>query len=215
MSGPFPEKTGTPKYDLTIIVPVYCEEKTLDKLLNKLAGLPIAKQIVVVNDGSTDGSGSILDQIAASLPSIEIIHLHWNRGKGHAVRAALPAVRGKYVVVQDADLEYDPEDIVRMLERAQKLGNSAIFGSRYLDRRNADRSSFRQGVRLLTWAARWIYGLRLTDLMTCYKMIPAEALHRMELRCERFEFCAEVAAKASRMHLEIIELPIRYTRRMR
>lgn len=139
-----------------------------------------------------------------------------NRGKGAAVRTGLQEARGIYTIIQDADLEYSPEDFPCLLDPLLKGDADVVFGSRYLRFDGGRCHNARMldlGVFLLNFILRVLYGVRVTDVATCYKVTSTDNLRAMDLRSERFEFCAEVAAKASRMQLRILEVPIRYNPR--
>jgi dolichol-phosphate mannosyltransferase len=197
---------------LTVIVPAYNEEGTIDDLLRCVVAAPYDKQIVVVDDGSTDATAEIGACWAKEDSRCELVRQHGNRGKGAAIRAGLAQARGQYTIIQDADLEYDPADYPRLLEPLLAGTADIVYGSRYLAPciEGKQPLTFRWGVSALNLAVRALYGARLTDEATCYKVFPTALLRAMDLRCERFEFCPEVTAKACRMGLKILEVPITY-----
>jgi glycosyltransferase involved in cell wall biosynthesis len=199
---------------LTVIVPVFNEARTIDELLRRVLAAPFDKQVVVVDDGSTDGTRRRLNRWEGS-PQLTVAYHARNRGKGAAVRTGLRNARGLFTLVQDADLEYDPRDYGSVLSPLVEGQAKVVYGSRYLgpNTRTDAQWRFRCGVTLLNYLVRLLYGVRLTDEATCYKAFPTDILRRMELRCERFEFCPEVTAKACRMGLAIQEVPIRYSPR--
>ncbi len=197
---------------LSVIVPVYNEVATVALLLERVMAVPHPKQVILVDDGSTDGSTDFLKSWANHPDVILFQHPH-NRGKGAAIRTALAHAGGRFVLVQDADLEYDPCDYPRLLEPLLQGQADVVYGSRYLRPSSSTRSCgrfFRYGVALLNLAVRLLYGVRLTDEATCFKVFPTEVLRGMDLQCERFEFCPEVTAKTCRLGLTIIEVPIGY-----
>lgn len=199
---------------LTVIIPVYNEAGTIGELLLRVLAAPYAKQIIVVDDGSTDGTAAVLD-MWRSHPSVRI-HTHTaNRGKGQAIRTGIADATGRFTIIQDADLEYDPQDYAKLIEPLRTGQAQVIYGSRYLGQPIGRRGGFvfRLGVAVLNLAVRLLYGARLTDEATCYKAMPTALLRLMDLRCERFEFCPEVTAKACRMGLRIREVPISYNAR--
>lgn len=210
-SQPRPQQTL-----LTIIIPVYNEEPTVERILQRLLHAPYPDQeIIIVNDGSDDGTAAILERWIDH-PSILVLRHARNLGKGAAIRTGLAHAHGRFTLVQDADLEYDPCDYPRLLEPLLHGQADVVYGSRYLrpapNRRSCWRL-FRYGVALINFTVRLLYGVRLTDEATCYKVFPTDVLRAMDLQCQRFEFCPEVTAKACRMGLTIAEVPIRYTPR--
>ena len=200
---------------LSVIIPVYNEAATVARLVDRVLAVPCPKQLILVDDGSTDGSAAILKTWADHPDVILLRHSH-NRGKGAAIRTGLAHARGRFTLVQDADLEFDPCDYPRLLGPLLQGQADIVYGSRYLrplpGRRSCGRL-FRYGVALLNLAVRLLYGVRLTDEATCYKVFPTDVLRAMDLQCERFEFCPEVTAKACRIGSIIAEVPIRYTPR--
>jgi glycosyltransferase involved in cell wall biosynthesis len=146
-------------------------------------------------------------------PRVEFLRHPYNRGKGAAIRTALDHARGRFVIIQDADLEYDPQDYPCLIEPLLRGQAEVVYGSRYLQRDKAGRRPmrlFRFGVSLLNLCVRLIYGVRLTDEATCYKAFPTSLLRRLDLQCQRFEFCPEVTAKICRLGWKILEVPIHY-----
>jgi glycosyltransferase involved in cell wall biosynthesis len=170
------------------------------------------KHIIVVDDGSSDQTSRILEAWQGH-PQVQLVRHSQNRGKGAAIRTGLENARGRFTIIQDADLEYDPQDYSRLLEPLLTGKADVVYGSRYL-RKNASFhppwSLFRLGVVFLNLCVRIWYGVRLTDEATCYKVFPTSLLRSLDLRCERFEFCPEVTAKVCRLGLTIVEVPIHY-----
>ncbi|MBD3163276.1 MAG: glycosyltransferase [Candidatus Eisenbacteria bacterium] len=196
---------------LSILVPVYNEERTVARLLDRVleVDLPAEREVIVVDDASTDSTPEVLERYR---DRVRLLRHPANRGKGAALRTALAEATGDYVIPQDADLEYEPADIARLLERAQRTGARIVYGSRRLQRDNRQYSAFTfyLGGILVTWIGNLLFRLRLTDEPTCYKLVDRALIRRMDLQCERFEFCAEVTAKAARMGVEIVEIPVLY-----
>lgn len=200
---------------LSVIVPVYNEVATVARLLDRVRAVPYPKQLILVDDGSTDGSTELLKKWADH-PDVILLHHPQNRGKGAAIRTGLVHASGRFTLVQDADLEYDPCDYPRLLKPLLQGQADIVYGSRYLRPSPNSRPCprlFRYGVAVLNVAVRLLYGVRLTDEATCYKVFPTDLLRAMDLQCERFEFCPEVTAKACRMGLTIAEVSVRYTPR--
>ena len=200
---------------LTVIVPVYNEVRTIKELLRRVLAAPYGKQVVVVDDGSTDGTVEALEKWEGH-SEVELLQHSKNRGKGAAIRTGLEHAQARFTIIQDGDLEYDPEDYRRLVEPLLSGEAQVVYGSRYLRRKGEPRRRwrlFRCGVAVLNVCVRLLYGARLTDEATCYKAFPTALLRAMDLECERFEFCPEVTAKASRLGLKIQEVPISYDAR--
>ncbi|MBI4602923.1 MAG: glycosyltransferase family 2 protein [Planctomycetes bacterium] len=209
------KRTGESRL-LSVIVPAYNEARTLGTLLQRLRGLPVPQlEVLVVDDGSDDGTLAIAQGFAAADPRVRVLRHPCNRGKGAAIRTALRAVRGGIAVVQDADLENDPSDLLRMLRLFDRPGVSAVYGSRWLDPHGHAFSASCLAAALLSWLANVLYGCRLTDLPTCYKMFRTDLLRVLALESEGFDFCPEVTAKALLAGHEIHEVPISYRPRTR
>jgi cellulose synthase/poly-beta-1,6-N-acetylglucosamine synthase-like glycosyltransferase len=200
---------------LTVIVPVFNEAATIAELLRRVLAAPYGKQVIVVDDGSSDGTAEVLEAWRGH-PEVELLAHSGNRGKGAAIRTALEYARGRFTIIQDADLEYDPQDYPLLVEPLLSGEAQVVYGSRNLDRRLSHGrpwSLFAIGVRVLNVCLRWLYGVRLTDEATCYKAFSTATLKAMGLQCERFEFCPEVTAKACRLGLKTLEVPIHYAPR--
>jgi glycosyltransferase involved in cell wall biosynthesis len=181
--------------------------------MDKLWALPISKEIIAVDDASSDRSTAILQNLRDQGRIVFLCH-PVNMGKGAAIRTGLAMAQGEYTIVQDADLEYDPNDIIRMLEAARAHNAEAVFGSRIKSPESG--ISYRRyywGGRLLTSLANFLYGVDLTDESTCYKMVRTDLMKSLGLTCRRFEFCPELIAKLGKRKIKIIEIPIRYTPR--
>lgn len=200
---------------LTVIVPVYNEAQTIKEILRRVLAAPYAKEVVVVDDGSSDGTVEILEAWEGH-PHVGLLQHSKNRGKGAAIRTGLEHARGRFVIIQDGDLEYDPQDYPLLIEPLLSGEARVVYGSRYLRRAEGPRQPwrlFRLGVSVLNVCVRLLYRTRVTDEATCYKAFPVDVLRGMDLQCERFEFCPEVTAKACRMGLKILEVPISYNAR--
>lgn len=198
-----------------MLVPVYNEHATLEALLGRVLAVPIDKEVIVVDDGSGDGTREVLAGLAARWP-IRALYHERNRGKGYAIRTALAEAKGEIVIIQDADLEYDPEEYPRLVAPIVRGETNVVYGSRYLGRDNAlPLTHFKVAVLLLNAIANVLYGTRLTDEATCYKVFRTSLLKSLPLRCERFEFCPEVTARVARRGERILELPIHYHYRTR
>ncbi len=201
---------------LSIIIPVYNEKNTISGILKKieevnLEDFKFKKEIVIVDDGSTDGTRDILNKLERSY---KIIYHSGNKGKGAAIRTALEQISGEYVIIQDADLEYDPEDYKKLLECALENNANVVYGSRRLNFHNRPSSiSYYLGGIFLTLATRILYGIEVTDESSCYKLFKIETIKAIPLKCKRFEFCPEVTAKIAKKGIKIYEVPINYYHR--
>jgi len=197
--------------DITAIVPALNEEATIGEVVERLLALPTSTQVIVVNDGSTDRTADVL---ACFSGEIDVITNTSPQGKGFAIRQALEITRGKVVVIQDADLEYIPEELPSLVQPILAGEAHVVYGTRFWRGLPKDMALPNKIVnRLLVWAVRLLYGGKITDEATCYKALRTELLKNMELSCTRFEFCPEVTAKAFRLGEKIVEVPIRYTPR--
>ena len=204
-------------HTLSIIIPAYNEEKTIAELLQRVLdadlGEGIDRELIVVNDCSTDSTGRIVQSFIAAHPQAPITYLvhDRNQGKGMAVRTGIQAVTGNYVVMQDADLELDPNDFARMLPHLLSGQYQVVYGSRFLAEENSHTYfSYQLGGKFLSVMTNLLYDQRITDEPTCYKMFDAGLLKSIPLDCKGFEFCPEVTAKVSRLSYKIKEVPIRY-----
>ena len=201
----------TISYQLSVLIPVYNEKRTVERLLRQVrTALPEA-QVIVVDDGSCDGSQEIVRSLEEDL-GIEIVLLANNSGKGAAVREALSHAQRDWVVIQDADLEYDPQDLLKMLATALAEPESVVYGSRYLNRAADCQASWLNvsAVKILALWAGLLYGRVLSDPHTCYKLLPTRVMQELNLQSRGFELCAEINGKLLRRRVPIIELPISY-----
>ena len=205
---------------LSVIIPFYNEQATLRTIVEQVLAVQLAgtaKQIILVDDGSTDGSSAIAKDLAHRHPeTIRCVAMSENLGKGAAVCRGLREVEGSLVVIQDADLEYDPADLRAIIEAFHDQDVKVVFGSRRLARKNVRGNvAYHWGGLLITGLTNVLYGSRLTDQATCYKSFRSEVLSDLCLCSTGFEFCAELTSKLLRLGHRIIEVPIRYTPRSR
>lgn len=195
---------------LSVILPVYNEEQTVRECIDRTLAVPVDLEVLVVNDGSTDGTATILNAMNGSDPRLRVIHAERNGGKGSAIRLGLQHVNGEIVIIQDADLEYDCREYKKMLAPFDDPATQAVYGSRFLGRIDRMRFINRVANRLFTWLTNLLYSGRITDEATCYKAFRAVLLKDIELNCRGFEFCPEVTAKVLRRGITIHEVPITY-----
>ena len=193
---------------ISVIMPVYNEEKTLMTILDRVQAVPLEKEIIIVDDFSIDGTRTLLKGIDSE--NISIFYHDRNGGKCTAVRTALRHVTGDIVIVQDGDLEYDPADYPKLVQPILEGKTDVVYGSRALAKSPISYRRYNWGAQFITWVANRLYGLNLTDLWTCYKVMRSDVMKRLDLQCRRFEFCPEVTAKLTRLGHHIIELPISY-----
>lgn len=204
-----PKGLTTP--EVTAIVPALDEENTIAEVVDRLLALPLDIQVIVVDDGSTDGTTAIL---AGYGERIEVLRNEARSGKGNAIRKALPHARGRVTVIQDADLEYAPEEIPKLVRPVLDGETNVAFGTRFAHGMPKGMAFPNKVVNvLLAWTVRVLFGKRVTDEATCYKAVRTDVLQAMELECCRFEFCPEVTAKALRRGEKIVEVPISYVPR--
>jgi len=194
---------------LSVIIPSYNEEKTLPIILQKVLAVSVVHEVIVVDDGSTDLTPRILDPFRDN-ERVKIIHCSNNFGKGAAIRRAIPEVTGDLVIIQDADLEHDPQDYLQMIARHEATSCPVVYGSRRISGGTPSLIRFHLARTVLSLLTNLLYRQRITDEPCCYKMFETELLKSIPLTCEGFEFCPEVTAKIGRRGIRIEELPIRY-----
>lgn len=195
----------------SIIIPVYNEEKTIERILEKVLASPIKKEVIIVNDGSTDKTKEVLENFKRK--EVKVIFHSKNLGKGSAIRTALEYVQGEIALVQDADLEYDPGDYQKLIKPILDKEVKVVYGSRWLRKKKVKPSIFYFGTQLLTWITNLLYGTKISDESCGYKVFDTRLLKSLSLESKRFEFCPEVTAKVAKKGIRIIEVPIHYTPR--
>jgi glycosyltransferase involved in cell wall biosynthesis len=193
---------------LSVIMPVYNERDTLTEILSRVEAVPVDKEIIIVDDGSTDGTRQILKDIKAE--NIKVIFHERNQGKGAAIKTGLREATGDVVIMQDADLEYDPMDYLKLIPLIQSGEAQVVFGSRTLGSKERSYHRYYWGGQFVTFVANLLYGLKITDEPTCYKMFRKEVMEQIKLDCIGFEFCPEVTAKVARLGYTIHEVPVSY-----
>jgi len=199
---------------LSVLVPAYNEGPTVGRVFERLATVPLKLEIVAVDDGSSDDTGRQLDSLAARGLIHRVVHHQRNRGKGAAIRTAIAAATGDVMVVQDADLEYDPAEFPQLIAPILDGRADAVYGSRFLG--GPHRVLFfwhSVGNTVLTLLSNMLTDLNLTDMETCYKMVRADLMKSLALRSDRFGFEPEVTARLAQAHSRIYEMPISYAGR--
>jgi len=203
--------------ELTIIIPVYNEKKTILKIINKIKNLKkLSKQIIVVDDYSIDGTREIL---LKNKNKIDLLLLHKkNQGKGAAIQTAQKHVKGKYVIIQDADLEYNPRDYFKLIKPIKEKKFMVVYGSRVLNKKRYGAKGFTSKARILgnhilTIFSNILNNQNLTDAHTCYKVFSSKVFNKIILKENGFEFCPEITTKVAKLNLKKEELPIFYISR--
>jgi glycosyltransferase involved in cell wall biosynthesis len=200
---------------LSVIVPVFNERNTVAEIIRRMRAvtLPVGMEleVVVVDDGSSDGTDKVLGALEDS--TVRVINHGGNLGKGAAIRTGLESVRGDLVLVQDADLEYDPEDWPRLIDPIVKGKAQVVYGSRFTGERKNMFPSHWLGNRFLTLVTNILYRTTLSDMETCYKLFDRRVLEGITIRSQRFEFEPEITAKVLRRGYRIYEVPISYAGR--
>lgn len=210
LSGGPDASVGIALPQLTVVIPAYNELATLSEIVERVCRLPISKQVIVVDDGSLDGTQQLIRDLADRFPIEPIFH-SINQGKGAAIQTGFAAARGEIVIVQDADLEYEPEQIMQVIAPIQAGEAEVVYGSRYLASDNHhDSWIHRLGNRFLTGLSNLASGQKLTDMETCYKAFRRELLQSIHIEQRRFGFEPEITAKLARRGVSIQEVPIRY-----
>jgi glycosyltransferase involved in cell wall biosynthesis len=202
---------------LTIIVPVFNEVRTVRAVIDRLLSidLPVAREIVVVDDGSTDGTGDVLRGVVGDGLPVTVLHAERNGGKGHAIRRGLAQARGSIVAIQDADLELDPAQIGSLVTPILRGETDVVYGSRFLHGYTGMPRVSAAANRLLTGVTNVLFGSSLTDMETCYKVLRIEVARGLRLSADRFDIEPEITARLLRRGHRIQEVPVRFDARTR
>jgi len=196
---------------LTVVIPVYNEKKTIRTIVERVQAVPIEKEIILVDDDSTDGARDILQQLESE--GIKVLYHEKNMGKGAALRTGFHHAAGDFVIVQDADLEYDPQEYPKLLEPILQGQADVVYGSRFSGQNRNMMSLHRLGNQFLTFVTNLLYRTSITDMETCYKVFKTPLIKNIKIECNRFNFEPEITAKILRRKLRIVEIPISYSGR--
>jgi glycosyltransferase involved in cell wall biosynthesis len=194
---------------LSVVMPVFNERQTIDEIIRRVLAIPARVQLIVVDDCSTDGTRDMLDRLQAELGFTLLLQPH-NQGKGAALRRGFEAVTGELVVIQDADLEYSPEELPQLIELICDGRADVVYGSRFLGRHRVFLFTHYLGNRVLTMLTNVLYNTMLTDMETCYKVMRTEVIRSMTLVSNGFGIEPELTAKIFRRRLRVYEVPISY-----
>jgi glycosyltransferase involved in cell wall biosynthesis len=193
---------------LSVVMPVYNERTTIDAIIRRVLAVPLRLQLIVVDDGSSDGTSEILDGLVREL-SFTLLR-QANAGKGAALRRGFAAVSGDIVVIQDTDLEYSPEEFPQLIDLIAKGRADVVYGSRFLGRHRAFMFAHYLGNKFVTLATNVLYNTMLTDMETCYKAMRVDVLRSMSLRSDGFGIEPEITAKIFKRGYRVYEVPITY-----
>jgi glycosyltransferase involved in cell wall biosynthesis len=198
---------------LSVIVPVFNERTTVAEVIRRIraVSLPVAVEVIVVDDGSSDGTDKVLAALGDS--TVRVINHGVNRGKGAAIRTGLESVRGDLVLIQDADLEYDPADWSKLLEPILRGKADVVYGSRFTGERKNMMPLHWMGNRFLSLVTNILYSSTLSDMETCYKLFDRKVLEGITIQSDKFDFEPEITAKVLRRGYRIYEVPISYAGR--
>lgn len=199
-----------PTPELTVLIPAFNEAPTIEETLKRIEAVPIDKEIIVVDDCSTDETAEIVGRFFQGKPNRTLLPQPENRGKGAALRAGIPHATGKIVIIQDADSEYDPQDYLKLVKPILNGETEIVYGSRILGKNPKSYRRYYWGGRLVTFVANLLYWAGITDEPTCYKVFKRELLQSLPLEEDGFGFCPEVTAQVCKLGHRILELPISY-----
>lgn len=206
------------KNKISVIIPTYNEQNTIKEILKKVKSIKLKKEIIVINDGSNDNTSKILKSLKNKYINI-LLNLKKNKGKGYAIRQGLKKASGEIIIIQDADLEYDPKDIVSLLHEIESKKCQVVYGSRVLSNPgNIKSQNFSHNLRILgniflTKLSNILNNQNLTDAHTCYKLFKSDLFKSIKLEESDFSFCPEITTKISLLNIDIFEIPINYNGR--
>lgn len=195
---------------LSVVVPVYNEAGTIERILRIIQSIPVSKEIIVIDDGSVDGTREVLKQKFSNDSAFHVIFHEKNYGKGRAIRTGIAAAAGDAVIIQDADLEYDPNDYIPLLAVLEREGSDVVYGSRFLGKKRVTAVWHQAVNQFLTQLTNLLFGSRLTDMETCYKLFRTDFLKSLPLKTDGFEIEVELTTSVLKKYKNITEIPISY-----
>ncbi len=199
---------------ISIVIPVYNEVKTIDEIIRRVQQVDLKKEVIIVDDGSIDGTCELLKEISQSQEDVRVIFHNYNQGKGSALRTGFATVTGDVIIIQDADLEYDPREYTKLLEPILDGRGDVVYGSRFLGGPHRVLFFWHYiGNRFLTLLSNILTNLNLSDMETCYKVFRRQVLNEITLKSNRFGFEPEFTAKVAKKGFRIYEVPISYSGR--
>ena len=198
--------------DLSVIMPVYNEINTIEDVIARVEATGYANEIILVDDGSKDGSTEILKKYQ-DRPGFTVIICDVNRGKGAAVREGIQAAKSKYAIIQDADFEYDPQDYAKLMPVIETPEADVVYGSRFMEDNRTYYFRSMAANKLLTFLTNLLYHTKLTDMETCYKLFEVDKVREIPLHSRRFEFEPELTSKLLKRGYKIVEVPISFKAR--
>ncbi len=202
---------------ISVLIPAYNEKDTILEIIKQVKAVPLKKEIIVIDDFSNDGTREILRKIKD--PEVRVLFHEKNYGKGHAIRTGIKAVTGDIVIIQDADLEYDPNDYLKLIKPIVEGDTKVVYGTRFPRKKDkffpffhyfSLSNPYYAANKILTITSNILYLTNITDEPTCYKVFTSDVLKNIDLKCEKFEFCPEVTAKVRKAGHKIYEVPISY-----
>lgn len=199
---------------LSVVIPVYNEKNTIEEIIKRVKSVDdIEKEIILVDDCSKDGTTDILKRLQTEQPGLRMLFKDKNEGKGAALRDGFKHTTGDYVIVQDADLEYDPQDYKKLLRALEEENAQVVYGSRFSGSYEHMSTLHYLGNKLLTLITNIFFGVMLTDMETCYKLLPGNFVRSIDIKSNRFNFEPEITAKILKSKMKIVEVPISYNGR--
>jgi len=196
---------------LSVVIPVYNEKNTIADIIGLVKAVEdLDKEIIVVDDGSKDGTVKILKDLEKVHPDVKFYYKEKNVGKGDTLRIGFSHTTGDYVIVQDADLEYDPQDYKKLLRALTEEKADVVYGSRFSGTRKDMLPVQYFGNKLLTIITNLLFGIKLTDMETCYKLMPGDFVRKLQIKSPKFDFEPEITAKILKSGLKLKEVPIHY-----